>query len=231
VDDLMRENYISNNSYAGMIALMPGGSDYIDNMFLHNNFINNNNTFIIQCNGTAWDDSYEGNYWSGYNGTDADQNGIGDSPYHLAMGEDTFPLIAPCYAFHFQISGVTHTMWIVSNAVIKEFDYSLAANGSKISFKTHTANSSLSNRFFRITIPSEVTKHNFTLEVDGVQIQNSTLRFKVQNPQKSLAVFYFTFSDDEHDYTFFIALLIAAVITVALLVILVRKRYRTKHQK
>ena len=43
-----------------------------------------------------WDNSSVGNYWSNYNGTDADGNGIGDTPFIINAGNsDNYPLIAP----------------------------------------------------------------------------------------------------------------------------------------
>jgi nitrous oxidase accessory protein len=54
-----------------------------NNTFYHNNFVNNEiqawDTTSSSTN--AFDKGEEGNYWSCYNGTDANNDGIGDTPY------------------------------------------------------------------------------------------------------------------------------------------------------
>ncbi len=76
------------------------------NVIHHNNFVNNTKQWDdigftpwpipLPISKSVWDDGREGNYWSDYNGTDKDGDGIGDTPY--MVGEDNidrYPLMNP----------------------------------------------------------------------------------------------------------------------------------------
>ncbi len=77
------------------------GSMATNNLFYHNNFVNNYINLIYNWNPQMnninyWDNGTVGNYWSDYNGTDADSDGIGDTP-HIIYYEnvDRYPLMIP----------------------------------------------------------------------------------------------------------------------------------------
>ncbi len=98
-DNLIIENNITNNHnpYVIVSAVMFWGSSY--NTIYHNNFIDNTSpaglaSFNSQSQGNKWDNGAEGNFWDDYNGTDADGDGIGDTPYVIDENNiDHYPLM------------------------------------------------------------------------------------------------------------------------------------------
>ncbi len=95
-DCTIEENDIIQNS-AGMWMATEW---VIGNRIFHNNFINNSKQIHIQIpiGSNDWDDGYHsgGNYWSDYLGWDADDDGIGDSPYVInERNRDRYPLMSP----------------------------------------------------------------------------------------------------------------------------------------
>jgi putative cofactor-binding repeat protein len=107
-DTCVYENNITDSPCS--IYIRFGGSN---NAFFHNNFLNNKgNVFeeheVMSINGftlpdvysvnNTWDAGYNegGNYWSDYNGTDENADGVGDAQYRISPDYiDHYPLMQP----------------------------------------------------------------------------------------------------------------------------------------
>ncbi len=111
-------NYVASNYWGAKIAytaLIPSAAT-----LYHNNFVSNvqqqvncdpNETITVAgmnftrqlYHAGIFDNGNEGNYWSDYNGTDANGDGVGDTPYVIdANRADHYPLMSA-----FNISSVT----------------------------------------------------------------------------------------------------------------------------
>ena len=97
------KNYIADNQ-RGLFFGFNNAGDIIpsDIVINHNDFENN----IVQLNGCeckyinasepphSWDDGRQGNYWSDYNGTDANGDGVGETRYVIdVLNQDRYPLM------------------------------------------------------------------------------------------------------------------------------------------
>ncbi len=87
----IQQNIFTNNQYA--LTLIDTNNITI----YQNNFgTNAHQTDIITGQNIRWNNDKEGNYWSDYNGTDIDQDGIGDTSYNISTNNtDYYPLMTP----------------------------------------------------------------------------------------------------------------------------------------
>jgi parallel beta-helix repeat protein len=93
------KNSASNTVIGNTITENDVGVQFLDehsinNTIHHNNFINNGLQVSDFGASNIWDNGCEGNYWSDYNGTDLDGDGVGDE-YLPWEAVDYCPLMSP----------------------------------------------------------------------------------------------------------------------------------------
>jgi parallel beta-helix repeat protein len=170
-------NYIINNS-VGIYEYSESTHGY---RIFHNNFINNKKQVDLgNLSVNGWDDGVEGNYWSDYNGTDFNKDGIGDTQYIISGNNtDHNPLMGIFQSYNIS-SG--YYVNVISNSTIKNFEHF----ESNSTIKMYISNSSVTQTygFCRVCIPhalmnpdeitviiddgqTPVAYHNYTLHDDG----------------------------------------------------------------
>jgi hypothetical protein len=177
------------DSYNGISTeLLETGSE---NIIFHNNFINNSYYLGYNRANNSWDNGYPsgGNYWSNYNGTDADQDGIGDSPYNFTAGNiDHYPLMGMFSDFN-----ATSELHVnsISNSTITDFQFDGAAIRFNVSGENGTAG------FFRICVPKELMSEPYHVFVNGTEILPPPQPLPCSNGTHNYLYFNYTHSTQE----------------------------------
>ena len=84
-------NYFGNSKFGVDLEITPK-----NNTFFQNSFVNNSIPVFTRTSINRWDNGSIGNYWNGYQGLDANNDGIGDTAYSInPYNIDHFPLMAP----------------------------------------------------------------------------------------------------------------------------------------
>lgn len=130
-------NTVSENTVSGSGG--PGiylESGSLNQRIFHNSFVDNTNQAVVFGGSTNyWDDGYpsSGNYWSDYNGTDADGDGIGDSPYVIDAGNsDNYPLMQPWASPDIAMTNASLSKTVVGQGFSLSVNANVANLGNKI---------------------------------------------------------------------------------------------------
>jgi parallel beta-helix repeat protein len=145
-----------------------------NNKFWHNNFIDNTqqcyNMYATSI--SIWDDGYPsgGNFWSDYNGTDLNGDGIGDVAYIIdANNKDRYPLIFPIvwnYSNPVPIvwEGKIYSVAISSNSTVSGFKI----NQPQMQISFNVSGSSGTFGYCNVTIPKSLLRDNpWIITIDG----------------------------------------------------------------
>jgi len=177
-NNLIEDNTITHNS-EHLMWLRKSNSSRIS----HNNFVGK--SVVVLGSIDVWESEFEGNYWSEYNGTDADHDGIGDTPYTIDENNvDHYPLMGMFYSFN---SSSGKQLNVVSNSTIEDFAY-FESNGT---VTLHVSNMTVNqtNGFCRLTIPHGLLSPPYTITINGTQVSYTPI-FK----NETLSIIYFSYA-------------------------------------
>jgi len=190
-DNVISDNIISSNNNGIRIDSTRG-----DNVVYHNNFNNINQVKSESTN--FWDYDGEGNYWSDYNGTDDDQDGIGETPYIInENNKDNYPLTGMFSDFRFTFDEETYHITVISNSTISDFRFGIGQEtGNKIiSFNATGEGGSVG--FCRVMIPIELMNYSYIVLVGMEEI----FLTRLNGTSETYDYLYFTYIQNSHTIT------------------------------
>ncbi|MDH5375864.1 MAG: right-handed parallel beta-helix repeat-containing protein [Candidatus Bathyarchaeota archaeon] len=189
-------NYITENKIANNGVARDGFGirlwEASNNTIYHNNFIDNNHQVFTHESENIWDDGYPsgGNYWSDYNGTDANQDGIGDTAYDIYVNnQDNYPLMGMFYDFRFWDVNI-----VISNSTIHQFSAGYHMNSTTGTWEKcimfHVLGTEGTVGFCRVMIPRDFMESPYTVLVNNEKV-NAT---ELSASNSSHAFLYFTYT-------------------------------------
>jgi parallel beta-helix repeat protein len=192
------ENNIMNNN-EGVYIYSYGQN----NLFFHNNFGDNTKhvNYYWSGIGNSWNSSFPvgGNYWSGYEdkyptAMELDNSGLWDTPHVINENNvDYYPLMSPTKPITRKFTAYNNIkVEICSNSSISEFQFNTATK--TLSF--NVTGSSGKGGFCNITIPANLMWGDFSLFINGEQLEEGVNYTKTYNGTHHM--FYVTYTHSEH---------------------------------
>ena len=171
-NNTIKESAMYNNT-CGVWLCWSNGNIFYDNAFINNDYqVFNGMVFPTTPSTCSWNSTIEGNYWSDYNSSDINQDGIGNTPYvvkatyGVASNIDYHPLMGEFKSFNIASQYIVQT---VCNSTISDLQF----NGTAIVFNASGVTGTTG--FCRICIPTALINGTFTVFVNGTEISYTLL--------------------------------------------------------
>jgi parallel beta-helix repeat protein len=228
-------NTISRNSIVeNQLAIDANYSSH--NMIYNNNFASNAQQVLCNNSWNTWDNGYPsgGNYWSSYNGTDADQDGIGDTEYSIDINNiDHYPLMGMFNSYNVTyytppIMPHVCNVIVISNSTISDFVAPIWIEHPEVIFlQFNVSGAEGSTGFCRVSFPTAMMNGTYHVSVNGTEVPYLLLPFSDTN----VSYLYFTYKHSTEqviilpEFPSFLILLLFFIATLLAVI-----TYRRKHR-
>jgi parallel beta-helix repeat protein len=168
--------YSSNNIFRGnTIPMNEMGPRFREdssgnNTFFENNFLSNSPCSLLNLTSSDhWSYQEKGNYWSDYNGTDIDADGVGDTnlPWHMF---DYFPLISPENPVQIVWDNQAFPTMLMSNCTVS----SLVFDQSEMKMSFFVSGLNGTKGYFNLSLPRVLLSGPWTILLDGTDVTSQT---------------------------------------------------------
>jgi len=183
---IISENKIENN-YDGIALHHSNCSSIYHNMFL-------NNTKEAYCHDSTnnWDNGFEGNFWSNYDGADTDYDGIGNSHYEIDENNiDQHPLMGMFLGFN---TPYGYQVNFISNSSISDIEFGLI-DSFNATLTFNVTGDAETRGFCRICIPKVLINGSYIVRFNGV-INYSQVR-ELSCSNETYEYLYINYSHDK----------------------------------
>ena len=163
-NNILVGNNITSNGHFGIYLY-----ECSSNRIYHNNIIQNaDQAGQIYSSGNFWDDGFEGNYWSNYNGDDTNRDGIGDMPNTIPPNsEDLYPLMGSFHSFNVSYIEQGLTVDLISNSTVSNFNVSVSNEYPENRIIRFNVAGESGLGFCRIRIPHALMAGTCRVTIDG----------------------------------------------------------------
>ena len=171
-----------------------------------------------------WDNGNEGNYWSDYNGTDNNQDGIGDTAYIInEANQDNNPLMAPIKSFDAGTwEWTNYDVNIISNSTVSNFSFDPESVQIRFNVEAQTGTTG----FCRVSVPKDLlyAESNWEVLANGNSLSpminedtnNTYLYFIYQHSSQTIEIIGTTAIPEFPSWTPMLIMLIVLAVAVAI---------------